>query len=459
MTQYRFSSTLRLVGLTATLAVGGAGLTMVAQAAAVRASLDAPVSYASGNPRYSDVFAGNPGTGVIDAHSDVWNPPADLGSVEIPALASNPAAPVTVYVNFTGFTITEPSPWHGLGYSRQSAPREDLVFSSPMVSSGGELTATDVYDLWVQVSEDFAPWNINVTTIAPSSDQMYREDITDDTWGVHLVVVPGSDLYDMDPTVSSRDGHAIQDAAVGTPGIWQQVIQADAIAVDRTYQSTTTLGDIISHEVGHTLGLDHAGYTHPTGDTYEYWNGALSGAWSSLMGNSTGNGRYSVWDHGSYIGASPQADYRTVFGDVLWNNPLAEHTTESLAANTYRRGIIATPEQTDTYTLTHTGSTAIITVAGLDTGNLYPQVAITDASGSSVATVTGAWVESDQGGTWNNRVSVDITGLPAGDYTVSITGTHASHPEGYLEPNNTPSPNLPAESSRGHYTVALHHPN
>src|SRR5262249_32647842 len=79
----------------------------------------------------------------------------------IPALSSLPGAKATLYLNFLGDFI---STWGS--YSNISTPVYDQDGDATTFSDS-ELSS--IQQIWNYVSEDYAPFNINVTTVQPSS--------------------------------------------------------------------------------------------------------------------------------------------------------------------------------------------------------------------------------------------------------------------------------------------------
>ena len=81
----------------------------------------------------------------------------------IPLLNSRPGAPVTVYLDFNGHSETDAS-WNN-----------GTTIVTPVFDADGDLTTFSdeelrrMEELWYRVSEDFAPFNLNVTTVEPTS--------------------------------------------------------------------------------------------------------------------------------------------------------------------------------------------------------------------------------------------------------------------------------------------------
>src|SRR5262249_38959576 len=79
----------------------------------------------------------------------------------LPALNSLPGAPVSLYLNFVGDFIPE---WNS--FTNISTPAFDQDGDATTFSDS-ELSA--ITTIWQAVAEDYAPFNINVTTVPPTS--------------------------------------------------------------------------------------------------------------------------------------------------------------------------------------------------------------------------------------------------------------------------------------------------
>ena len=92
--------------------------------------------------------------------------PAELASLEtssliVPAYSSLPGADATLYLNFAGDPITS---W--LGYSNVTVPVWSIDADRTQFSA---VELDEIEETWRGVAEDFAPFNINVTTVDPLS--------------------------------------------------------------------------------------------------------------------------------------------------------------------------------------------------------------------------------------------------------------------------------------------------
>ncbi|NEO67836.1 MAG: hypothetical protein F6J98_48845 [Moorea sp. SIO4G2] len=144
------------------------------------------------------------------------------------------------------------------------------------------------------MAEDFSPFNVNVTTAQPSDDQLKKTSGSDSEWGIRVVIGGDGSWYNKPGVVG-----------VGYLDSFNDDIDTPTFVFSEVYNgSEKGVAETISHEVGHTLGLEHDGNF-----TTEYYTGHGSGptGWAPIMGNSDLKD-LTQWSQGDYIGASNQED-------------------------------------------------------------------------------------------------------------------------------------------------------
>ena len=147
----------------------------------------------------------------------------------------------------------------------------------------GNFTSTERYSMWLawrEAVEDFAPFNINITT----SRAVYNAAAVNNR--SQMVVT----------TTSSWYGNA---GGVAYVDVFDD--NSDYYKVGWTWNlSDSSMGMTISHEAGHQLGLSHDGI-----GTQGYYSG--HGVWGPIMGAPFGQ-RYVQWSKGEYPGANEAED-------------------------------------------------------------------------------------------------------------------------------------------------------
>jgi len=154
--------------------------------------------------------------------------------------------------------------------------------------SDAELTR--IQNIWARVAEDFAMYNIDVTTEDPGTEALRRTSSGDEYYGIRVVVSPSSSWY----------GSAGGVAYIGSFD-WNSDTPTFVFSDKLGNGNEKYVTDAASHETGHTLGLSHDGTT--SGTTYY----AGHGSWAPIMGV----GYYKTithWSKGEYAGANNTED-------------------------------------------------------------------------------------------------------------------------------------------------------
>lgn len=299
-------------------------------------------------------------------HTDVWSPPPKQAVLSdnphIPALASLPGAPVTVVLDFGGHTLVPGDRWHG-----KFAFAEHLPVRLPAATHESypeTLSSADITNVWRQVAEDFAPWNVNVTTLDVPDTYIHRSAPDDPHFGARVGIVPRSGHYSYRSREDDyeRIGTGAQDL-VNFPIEVQRAHHLSALAWTNTDTSLPSVADAITHEVGHVFGLTHAHrYTyHEDGDIAEVEKYFVNKTtWTALMGAAVENIGLSIWHNNSHPDAVGHRDPLAQLDEILTrraqdtaaagkNNPA---NALPLDHHTAVRGVLTSAQDRDTYTVT-----------------------------------------------------------------------------------------------------------
>lgn len=336
-----------------------------------------------------------------ESTTTIYAPPTDLPEFQ---LASLPGADKTIYLDFDGH-VTTGTAWNN-SYG-------DPIITNPFDTNGnfdqwsaGELTT--IRNAWAAIAEDFAPWNINVTTIEPPLADLAKSGFGDTKWGARVVI--------------TRDTFA----NCGCGGFAYVGSFTSSIDTPTFVFNTSAVGisEAASHEVGHMLGLYHDG-TSSTAYYYGHTSADTPG-WAPIMGAGY-NQPVTQWSKGEYFAANRFEDDTTIIGNATngFGFRSDDHgdtaaTGTSFNGNTPTiTGIISTKADVDVFTFTTVGGAVTFNAAP---AAIHPNLDITmtlfNAVGDVIATHNDPKLLS----------ATLSTTLAAGSYSVEISAVGAGSP-------------------------------
>ena len=204
-----------------------------------------------------------------------------------------------LYLNFSGEDVTGTS-WNS-SLSRTVIPA--VAFSSDAdFSTFSDSEQTVIKRVWERVAEDYAPFNIDVTTERPATFTSRTAD---------ALITRNTDVNgDANPS-STAGGVAYVNVFAG--GGYASSRPA-WIYYNNLSSSESYIAEAVSHEIGHNMGLSHDAKTDGT----SYYGGHGSGdtSWGPIMGTGY-NRNVSQWSKGEYYLANNTEDDLAIINGKL----------------------------------------------------------------------------------------------------------------------------------------------
>ncbi|MEV6284513.1 zinc-dependent metalloprotease family protein [Kribbella sp. NPDC051770] len=348
-------------------------------------------------------------------------------------LHSKPGSNRVVYLDFDGHTIT------GTAWNTGGKPTTVNVaaYDTDGNTSNWSTAEQDVVrDVWARIAEDYAPFDVDVTTQAPAESAITRSGTSDQQYGTRVVIDPGTwyqsgcgcggvayvGVYDE----ASRHAY-YQPALVFTKGVGT---------------GAKNIAEAASHEAGHNIGLSHDG-TASVG----YYQG--HGAWATIMGVGYSKA-ISQWSKGEYTGANNKEDDFAVAGQNGLALRADDHGNDTASATTLAvgatvSGVYASDSDVDVFRLSNlaAGRYTFAANAAASGADLDIKLQLLNSAGAVVATADPASGQTNA--STPTGLSASLTQqLAAGTYYLRVDNT------GYANPLNT---GYSTYGSRGAYTV------
>ncbi len=321
---------------------------------------------------YSDTFL--PEQGSAPTSSAVAQPLA-ITAVEAFTLHSKPGATNVVYLDFDGQAISNTA-WNassGIATLNAKAYDTDGNLAAFSATELGQIA-----EIWHRIAEDYAPFNVDVTTELPAS------------FGPTV----GRILITQNVDANGNNMPAFGAGGVAYVNVWGFSNYASYYSPALVYANALGSGfppyvaEAASHEMGHNLGLSHDGFNDGT-TILDYYTGHGTGfvSWAPIMGV----GYYTnitQWSSGEYqFATQPQDDINLISAKLTFRPD--DHGNDILAPTPLSvdaaGAITASNPETDPHNLSASNKGVI------ETRNDVDYFSFDAAAGPISINVTPAW--------------------------------------------------------------------
>jgi PKD repeat protein len=310
-----------------------------------------------------------------------------------------------IYLDFNGH-VTTGTAWNSTYAAGANimTPAFDTD-GSPTTFSASEQAI--IQEIWRRVAEDYAPWDIDVTTQDPGLESIRRTATSDTKYGIRCVIGGSSSQW-----LGSAAGGVAYIGSLGrsiTTTTTTNDVPAYVFPVELS-NNAKFISEAASHEIGHTLGLYHSSQTNGN----EYYAGHAD--WAPIMGV----GYYSnvvQWTKGDYPLSNNTQDQMYLI--TLRIPRLAdEHSATAATASVVTGetlvagGVIYDRSDADWFKIT--AGQGIVNINGLaasPSANLKLSLSLIDEAGNVLATGASSGM--------NSNLSVPVLG---GNYYIVVDG-------------------------------------
>lgn len=378
------------------------------------------------------VYFKDPAPELADPASAETAPPYPLASTFL--LHSKPDSRRVIFLDFDGADVS------GTLWNEQDGVRAGF---HPAWSLDGDAATfnlterTAIQSVWQRVAEDYAPFDVDVTTQFPGEAAITRSGSGDAFYGTRALISPSADAL---TRICGGGCGGIAYFDVFDEPTAHASVQPAWIFPQSLGDDTKAIAEAVSHEVGHNLGLEHDGQ-----GTQDYYEGHA--AWAPIMG--LGYDRpITQWSRGGYTGANnPEDDLTIIAGNGAPRRVDEAGATVGGAGQALPDGsaYITSRADVDVYELGRCSGAITVAARPAPTSpDLDIELSLLDATGNTLSTDDPLSTPVD----WDvaEGMSAALTrSLPEATYFVAVDGVG----------HGTPITGYDDYGSLGAYTVEL----
>lgn len=244
---------------------------------------------------------------------------------------SRPGAPNVIFLNFSGETVTGTA-WNTATQTTISA----VAFSTDSdFSTFSDAEQAAIKQIWERVSEDYAPFNVDVTTERPA---------TFGTRTAEAVITRNTDANGIANPSSTAGGVAYINVFASSS---YATYRPAWIYFNNLANTESYIAEAVSHEIGHNMGLSHDGKTD--GTAYYGGHGSGNTSWGPIMGTGY-NRNVSQWCKGDYyLANNTEDDLSIISGKLTYRTDDRGNTAATATPLVITSGtnIVSTTPETD----------------------------------------------------------------------------------------------------------------
>jgi PKD repeat protein len=327
------------------------------------------------------------------------------------SLHSKAGAPKVIYLDFDGHTTSGTS-WNS-SYTGGANIVTPLYTTDATVSTAFSQTELDnIYSIWQRVAEDYAAFDVDVTTQDPGLEALRKTTSTDILFGVRVCI--GGSSYDW-------FGAGAGGVAYLNSFSWNSDTPCFVFTAQLGNGNAKYTAEAASHEAGHTFNLIHDGQVaYGTVAAVGYYQGHAN--WAPIMGV----GYYKdvvQWSKGGYPYANNLQDDTAIIAGVVGYRADAHgdsivNATALSGTALNSSGIIERRTDADLFSFTTgSGPVSFTATPAAPSPNLDIQLALYDGFGNLVTSANPATLDA----------SLSTT-LPQGTYYLAVDGIGTGDP-------------------------------